>query len=64
MRANGDARAGTCGKIWPVFRRNEPISEDSTGENRADPLLLQAFSAFQEAPLRRAVRGRSLPTTP
>jgi hypothetical protein len=31
------------------FGRNEPICAHSTGENRAAPLLLHAFSAFQEA---------------
>ncbi len=30
------------------FGRNELICAHSTGENRADPLLLLAFSAFQE----------------
>jgi hypothetical protein len=36
------------------FGRNEPICADPTDENRTDPLLIQAFSVFQEALSRRA----------
>ena len=49
MKADGDARTGTCGKFDRLFGSNQPISAHFTAFYSSDQLQRRGSSIFQEA---------------